>query len=541
MQRTPLLLIARSNSRPQLPYLSQPHRLPASAQRFLARLLTTENRRYVTHQTWLAIKWSAVGWTMLGLLGMAYFGWQSEMVEREHPSPPDWRFKTRTLFRMAHMGIHPDAVTDWASVASSFRGVLHFLEDPARDGQDVSSIAPTSTAPVPVAYDISRKSHPWRTGYFEVVMACARAAEMLHDTVVDKTQNIVFPKDVVIGPSNSNPRPLPAGGVSPPLEENCSASFEPPEVFYNRILQGQGFTQSQRIDAALAWANWAENQGDVSHADELYGVARRESTVSAVPAPSSPSPSRSSSAAPPWTANKLRAHVAQATFCARTGRKDTALTILIPALQALRSAPAASLPPVKTSGPAPASWFAFSTYPAPGPSGDEPLSRAVAGAECLEAEIMLYIGEILFASSKADRAEGLAWTRDAVGKARSVLDAGSERSPAAAGPAAAVGAKSGDGKTTAALEKCAQCLALGAQNWAAMLDVLAASSGGDSSRGGWNPFSSLWKATAGATELDIEHERSRVEELRAAVVRRGAGAAMGASAAKALGQSWLVG
>lgn len=158
MQQTSLLLIARSNPRPQLPYLSQPHRLPAPAQRFLARLLTTENRRYVTHQTWLAIKWSAVGWTMLGLLGMAYFGWQSEMVEREHPSPPDWRFKTRTLFRMAHMGIHPDAVTDWASVASSFRGVLHFLEDPARDGQDVSSIAPTSTTPVPAAYDITRLS-----------------------------------------------------------------------------------------------------------------------------------------------------------------------------------------------------------------------------------------------------------------------------------------------------------------------------------------------------------------------------------------------
>lgn len=158
---------------------------------------------------------------------------------------------------------------------------------------------------------------------------------------------------------------------------------------------------------------------------------------------------------------------------------------------------------------------------------------------------MLYIGEILFASSKADRAEGLAWTRDAVGKAQAVLDAGSERAPAASTSAsaavAAVGAKSGDGKTTAALDKCAQCLALGAQNWAAMLDVLAASSGEDSSRGGWNPFTSLWKATAGATELDIEFERSRVEELKAAVVRRGAGAAMGASAAKALGQSWLVG
>jgi hypothetical protein len=85
-------------------------------------------------------------------------------------------------------------------------------------------------------FDISNKPEPWRRGYHECLMGAARAAEHLDSWVRDKTRNVAFPANTVIGPSNPNARPIPPGAISAPREEDCEPAFDAPEVYYMRII-----------------------------------------------------------------------------------------------------------------------------------------------------------------------------------------------------------------------------------------------------------------------------------------------------------------
>lgn len=562
-QNHPLLLLTRTSSpRPQLPYLSQPSR-PATHprgpafQRQIARLLTTENRSYVKEQVWLATKWSAVGWTMVFMLAMAYYGWQQELIERDHPSPDEWSYFTRTAFRHAQARLNPDfdgtGVTDWAANGSEFRVCLARLENLNKDGarlvpvilseEDILGVNPTT-------YDISAKSYAWKSGYFQVVMGCARAAEFLDDMVADKTRRVVFPKDVVIGPSNPDPRPTPPGAVTAPLEENCTRPYAPPETFYMKVLTGAGFTTTQRLEAALAYANWLEFKGLQSTAEETYrwaidiaasAIPGSETLIDSTSAIINVNPTSTNSVIIPAlpTPNLLRATTALATHHARTGNIQSALPIYLSVLRARRSAPQESSAITQSALTNKAAAFnshagtdygaawgllrsiiRSSEYPIVPDFGDDAFLRSPeTDKDCAEAELMVYIGEILFATQgKGGSEEGLGWTKQAV----AIAEAG-----------AADAALTQDGR-----QVCKSCLDTAVTNWGAMVRKLLREEKAREANSILPSPSKGWSSWFGGGDKDGEKEVAgskweeelvKIEVMRERLIREGVSERLAAS------------
>ncbi|GAB7337159.1 hypothetical protein MBLNU457_g2551t1 [Dothideomycetes sp. NU457] len=531
----PRFFTAMSTQRPQVAYLSQPirHLPPGPAlQRQLFRLLTTETRQYVREQTWLALKWTAIGWAVLLCGSVAYFGWQSELIERSHPSPAEWPYFARTFWRGAWSRMDPEfnstGFVNWAKIGTDLRHCLEIIEDPARGGKGLKPVEEgegvegvTVISDVGRAgFDITEKSLEWRYGYFEVLMGCARAAEHLDDMVRDKTRQMVFPKDVMIGPSNPNPRPVPPNMHSAPLEENCDRPYAPPETFYSRILTSKGFSTKQKLEAALAYGNWLEFKRANEAAEEVYKWAVDISS-SAIPsaelAIDRASGILKDTANTQATANLLRASTALATHYSHAGNVTKALPIYLSVLRARRSAP---IDPNSIVNPnrkemkeidygavynfirtfIRSSHFRLDSF-----TGDEPLSRpANLDADCTEAELMLYIGEILFATATSRPDDGLGWTKQAVEIAQN-------------------GCKVVDKANKEERTKCRECLDTGITNWSKMVARLAAIEKDTEERegttaSGWKSWFSSSKKIPDTTWQD---EAVAVETLRQKLLREG--------------------
>ena len=131
-------------------------------------------------------------------------------------------------------------------------------------------------------FDVSAKSEAWKEGYYGCLMGGARAAENLEGWVRDTTRNIAFPGEMMIGPSNPRPKPVPYGAYSAPFEENCVEAFESPETFYRKILETKGFNTRQRLDTAIAYADWLDFKGLPVKAKAIYDFALNEA-VAALP------------------------------------------------------------------------------------------------------------------------------------------------------------------------------------------------------------------------------------------------------------------
>ncbi|CAI4211069.1 unnamed protein product [Parascedosporium putredinis] len=207
-----------SNARPQLAFLSIPSKKPA------ARFLTTETKQRIKYE--------------------------AKMV-------------ARILLRGAFQAPHrPEAVrVDWVEVIETCLDAIRRLEDPNIDGKGIKELVEGSIYIEGVGklgYDVTDKSENWRRGYYETLMLAGRAAEQLDGWVVDKSRGAVFPPDVVLGPSNPNPKPIAAGSRSAPREEDCETAYEPAENYYLRILTTKGFTSRQKMDAALAYASFLD-------------------------------------------------------------------------------------------------------------------------------------------------------------------------------------------------------------------------------------------------------------------------------------------
>jgi hypothetical protein len=488
-RNTQLLLVAPRTTRPQLPYLSQPAFrvqnggfLGPNPQ--LARLLSTETRKYVVEQTYLAAKWTAIIWTFLFLGGLAWAGCNAEMEERRQPTPSEWSLWSRLRLQVIREAIrngNKDGMggvfVDWGGVGSTLQVLLSRLEDHNVDGKGVEDIQSRQDGePLEgVGMDISSKSWPWRSGYFDVAMMCATAAERLEGYVVDTTRGKTYSNDVVVGPSNPDPRPMPIN-KPPPKEEDCVPAAPPPETFYMRVLAGKGFTTRQKLEAALAYANWLEFRGRKDKAEEVYkwGVDIALKALD-TPTPAEKVIDRNAfvlkpDAAAEATPNLLKATTALAVHRAKNNDVASALPILLSVLRARRSAPVSPFPqfaPEEGSKPETdiaaglnllRKIFVPPKFPPPPPSGDVPYVRLSDRPTCEDSELMLYIGEILFATSpKAE--EGLGWTRQAVTIAEANLQPNAP--------------KGGSGEDENATEKCKQCLTTGLENWETMLRRLA--------------------------------------------------------------------
>lgn len=540
-QRSQLLLVAPHTPRPQLPYLSQPIlRQAIGPSHQLARLLSTENKHYFREQVYLAGKWTIIGWTFLVLGITCFVGITIEREERANATPSEWRFFTRQALRGARANLSVvqkggAGFVDWAKVGTDMGNCLARLEDLEKDGKGLTEPADGEQILIPdigkAGFDISAKSYEWRTGYYEVIMGCAAAAEHLDGMVLDQTRNIVFPSEVVIGPSNSDPRPVPPYMAAAPLEENCVAPYEKPETFYMRVLTGKGFTTTQRLNAALGYANWLEYKNLLESATEMYrwGVDIAASAL-AIPADAvldhrtSVIKEESSAEA---TSNLLRAATALAIHHARTADLSSALPILLSVLRARHTAPISPFPPTPSASgtevqPTDIAQFAQTirkifrapTFPAPPPSGDTPIVRESERATCEDSELMLYIGEILFATAPESK-EGIAWTREGVGIAEQNL-----------------GTRGGSGEEA---RKCKECLITGVGNWEIMLrrmselrDAVREREGARSA--GWMEFGGWFGGNGGGVKgktLDavaggvLEAELGRVEGLKERIAREG--------------------
>jgi len=533
-QNSQLLLVARHTPRPQLPYLSQPSfaRRPSPLDQNILRLLSTETRTYVKDQAWLAARWTVIGWTFLILSGIIYFGVQIESDERRNPTPDEWSFWTRNYLRGARADKEDRSGygrVDWARAGDVLLRALERLET----GVDAKGVVEPEGGEgilIPdlgkAGFDISAKSWPWRAGYYEVLMLCAEAAEHLEDMVLDTTRHLVYPKEVIVGPSNPDPRPVAAYMGAAPLKENTTRAYDSPESFYMRILTSSGFTTKQRLDAAWKYANWLEYRGLNESAEEMYLWAVDIAT-SALPEPDNvidvksavlkgSSPASTARARLGPTANLLSATTALAIHRARTGDVASALPILLSVLRARREAPV--LPPTPSSTAAQASSDGGSDldavvslitrvlspprFPPPPPSGDDTFTRPNAQPGCEESELMLYVGEILFATSPSP-SQGLDWTRQAVTIAEANIDAATATN-----------------KKVMALSqeqqrKCKSCLRTGVANWETMLEQLSSSSSRSAAReGGRNAGFLEWCGWfgGGGGEKGKTHE-----ELRAGV------------------------
>ncbi|EME87112.1 uncharacterized protein MYCFIDRAFT_152062 [Pseudocercospora fijiensis CIRAD86] len=531
-QKTQLLLIAARAPRPQLPYLTQPLPLPSYRRPNapIARLLSTENRRFARQQLWLAARWTATGWTAVVLLGVAWFGYNIEVDERTNPTPDEWRFGTRQLLRTARAFSDPETsgqtggIVDWAKVGTRYVNLLARLEDLEKEGKGLLEVADGEEILIPgvgrSGFDISAKTWPWRAGYFEAIMGCARAAEHLDGMVLDQTRGMVFPRDVMIGPSNPDPRPTPPYMKTAPREEDCVPPFPAPETFYMRVLTGRGFTTGQKLDAALGYANWLEIKGLNEAALEMYKW-RVDMATAALPNGVQPvdvlDPKTSTlkEGAANITPNLLRAITDLAIHQARTGKISESLPILISVLRARRTAPISPFPEPEPTKPGFSLWnflFVPPHFPDPPPSGDMPLIRTSSEPSCSDSELMLYIGEIIFASSsqsifeKHAAEEGLAWTKQAVTIADAQL----------AKPSLA---SSSDQESETEKKKCRECLLTGVGNWEAMLQRLADHEQPVAKSRSWK----FWQKSSAEDDKKskFEEDQKTIERLRERIVRDG--------------------
>lgn len=502
-QDSQLLFVSPIIPRPQLPFLhspstsrSQPNISRSRFQYQLARLITTDQKLYIKDQLRKGARYTVYGGAALVLFAVLNLGVQDEILNRRYPSPEEWSFLSRMNYRLSRNEEVPSEETglvDWSQVGSGYQQLLERLEDASIDGKDLRPIL-QEEGDLHIAglgkagLDISSKSEHWRRGYHECLMGAAKASENRDGWVTDTTKNVTYPPELVVGPSNPRPRPVPFGAGSAPLEENCVPALPPAETYYMKILTTSGFTSRQRLDAALAYADWLDFKGLTSTAEDMYdwGLdiamgALPDGTSNVIDIKTGIINERSSYV----SSNVFRAAGALAYHHARNNKLSAALPIFLSILRAGRNLPEelqkSSPPPEKDAN----LWSSVSTfvkwvilsppYPTALPTGDEMPARTSATV-CEEAGVMSHIGEILFASTATpssvgslsdpslsassssferlqNQHSGLSWTREAVDIAEATL-------------------KAADKDDIETRDKCTECLAIGVENWSTMVETM---------------------------------------------------------------------
>ena len=462
--------------------------------------MSSETRQYYQSVLKKSLLLAAAYIASLLVYQLAQDALQKEIMNREFPAPSEWDWTWRYQFSKAAADQIPNEsglIVDWVAIASYYLGLLQILEDPKQGGKDLRPLLEEEKEEGKsfaegigkVGMDLSEKSEPWRRGYHACLMGAAKALEHVDGWVADTTRDTAFPPEVVIGPSNPNPKPVPPGAKAPPLEENCRPAFPAPEPLYIKILTSHGFTSRQRLEAAVAYADWLDFKGLPSTAEEMYDWGLDIATGTLPVGVNNIVDMKTgiiNSKATYVSSNILTATTALAQHHARNNNFAAALPIFLSILRARRhlllSDPRKSEPEqelVTTYMFSMAkSWLTTPPYPPSPPTGDEVPSRTPA-AICEEAAVMSHIGEILFAcssfkstsklasdpilgaqiptTSTADQLQnfqsGLSWTRDAVDLAEETISS--------------MGIHEDDRE---ARTKCTQCLAAGMENWSTMVE-----------------------------------------------------------------------
>jgi hypothetical protein len=473
---------------------------------------------------WKAGKYTGYLWVLTVLTLTMAFGVQQEWLERKFPSPREWSWISRKNYRSTRWDEDADeernGLIDWARTGGGYRGLLKRLEDPNIDGKGLQESEEGGILVEGVGktgFDISNKPENWRRGYYEVLMGAAKCAEHLDGWVRDTKRNIAFPANVVLGPSNPDPKPVPPMAKSAPREEDCEPAFEAPQTYYMRILTTQGFTEKQRMDAALAYAAWLDYKNTPESALEMYKWALDIATANSPPGiiDSTTGVLNTNAGAP--SANILTATTALAVHHAVNANLNAALPIFLSVLRARKALP----DPPKTmratlTSPDDESGFWKSAmgivknlivpppFPSPPDDGTMPPLRT-AKERCEEAGVMTYIGEILYASktSRTSREDGLAWTREGVDIAEEELLSKTSKND------------------KEARKVCKQCLEVGLSNWGMMVAQLARAEKEEKSQKKASWFGGVEKDVVGRWEAEEKVVKERMRRAGKLIDREG--------------------
>ncbi|KAF1913615.1 hypothetical protein BDU57DRAFT_520554 [Ampelomyces quisqualis] len=468
----------QGSARPQLPFLYPSGQHLSSGQLLRLFSISSNHKKFIKETAKLSVRYSILIFLITSCFSIASLGVLSEQQERAFPSPHEWSLITRFRFRRGKWWQVPENNEDegfpnWARVYSELRYALNRLEDPSKDGEGIVDQEEGGIL-VPgvgkAGFDITAKSEEWRQGYYEVLMGMATAAERLEGWVTDKWRRYVWAPEFVLSPTNKRPKATLPGMPEVPDEEHRDPAADVPEVYYMRILTSKGFSTSQRLKAALGYADWLSFKELPDSAEEMYrwaldiaisglptlepaAVIDRETGILSANAPKGS-----------ITPNIVSATTSLATFYAANGRHVPALPILISILRARlnadeeRTAPTTSNLTDSSLVGTILSLLAEPDYPAVPTSGDEALVRKEAD-RCEEAALKTYIGEILFAtagSSTKQRQQGLSWVRDGVSTSKIAQTLDSMRA------------------NDALRKKCEQCEEVGLESWGKIMTYLAA-------------------------------------------------------------------
>ena len=477
--RTP---IGSQTTRPQLPFLYTTATRPSPwssthLRQHFTRLVSTESRDYYRRRISRGLRIGLSFYAILVLLQVIRLGLYQEGIEQRWPTPAEWSWKSRWCLRSATALMHPEDIgklmTNWPMVAGYLRELVEILDSDPEVVVDDDEATGTR--------DVRAKSPAWRQGYFQALLGAAKAAENLDGWVTDRRQKISAPREYMVGPSNPRPTPMPAGQKKVPREEDCEPASESPAVFYTRILTAQGLGVGQRVDAALAYADWLAYMGLPETEMDMYQWALDIAVEANATDKLVDRRGVISTTTTPPSENLLRVSTAMGVHHAKRGDLSTALSVFTSVLRARDSSPVRQ--DVQTPSTATATATA-STRTGTGPisalttlrnmffGGQSPSPRVDetqrdGDHHCATAALKTYIGEILYATSS--RESGVAWTRDAVETAESRL--------------VSLSSSSDDNDK----EACSDCLKLALQNWQTMLEQLIARAQADdlASKNGW--------------------------------------------------------
>jgi hypothetical protein len=275
-----------------------------------------------------------------------------------------------------------------------------------------------------------------------------------------------------------------------------------------KILTTQGFNTRQRLEAALAYADWLDFKGLPSSAEDMYNWGLDIATGALPLGVDNVADTKTgiiSEQASLITPNILLGTTALASHHAKNGNLSTALPIFLSILRAQRSLPPPSsttpLRPSASPSGSEASTISIlismmrsiivaPSYPEPPPSGDT-LATRTPTTICEEAATMGHIGEILFASSASPsipspvsstkatstQSAGLAWTRSSVDIAERTLHSLSAPAPSSSSPRrqaspTAVSQFKPSPDAFTAKQRCTECLVSSMENWKLMVSKL---------------------------------------------------------------------
>lgn len=478
-QKPSLLLVARTTPRPQLPFLNPVARVNI-VQAQVGRFISTERKQRWKDNFWRQVRFHSYLWPSIFLIFVVMNGLKHVKLEQEYPTPREWSFWTRWAYRMARYTefdeeakIHR-VLTNWGKAGVYYTQLLERLESEKYDGKNLGRNSPDEGD----GFNISAKSEQWQRGYVDALMGAARVSENLQGMCRKKgdPKGKIYPRECIPGPDNPRPKPLPwdknKAHKNPPSADQVEDAFPSPHFFYNKLLTTDSLTTRQRLDAALAYADWIEFNGEMEASDKWYqrGVmiasrALPTNVRGSVVDLNSGVINKAHDA--DITENVLKASTALGVHYARAGRVKDALPIFLSVLRARKSLPPSPFGATgkqqstkQNEGP----WLRYlyalkdllveRPYPPPPPTGDEQPYHTLREA-CEEVALMTYIGEILFATSESEREKGLSWTRDSVDAAEAVMWVMDEQ-------------KVDDGRET-----CRQCLETGLQNWKEMARQMA--------------------------------------------------------------------